>query len=146
MVSEEHFQDIKKAYTYPSHKLRNAIIAFISGGSIGLLGQGLYVFYVDVCKLSMDEANALMIMTIIAITVLLTAFGIFDKLAQFCGAGTFIPISGFANALVSSAMEGRSEGPIYGIGTNMFKLAGSVITYGISIAIIVALIRFWVGI
>ena len=141
----ENFKKIKQEYPLPSHKIRNAIFAFISGGCIGLFGQFLLFVYMDVMKLNLETSNALMIMTIIFIAFLLTGLGIFDKLAQYCGAGTFIPITGFANALVSCAMESRSEGPIFGVGSNMFKLAGSVITYGISTAIIVAIFRFWLG-
>ena len=142
-MSVENFKKVKEQYPFPSHKIRNACIAFISGGCIGVLGQLFLYMYLDVLKFNLETSNALMIMSIIGLTVICTCLGIFDKLAQYCGAGTFIPISGFANALVSSAMEGKSEGPIYGIGSNMFKLAGSVITYGISSAILVALIRFW---
>ena len=141
----ENFKRIKQEYPVPSHKIRNAIFAFISGGCIGLFGQFLLFIYMDVMKMNLETSNALMIMTIIFITFLLTGFGIFDKIAQFCGAGTFIPITGFSNALVSSAMESKSEGPIFGVGSNMFKLAGSVITYGISSAIVIAIIRFWLG-
>ena len=139
----ESFKKIKQEYTLPSHKVRNAIVAFVSGGCIGLFGQILLFVYLDVMHMSLEEANTLMIMTIIFCSFLLTGLGVFDKIAQYCGAGTFIPISGFANALVSSAMESKHEGPIYGVGSNMFKLAGSVITYGISSAILVALLRFW---
>ncbi|MDD6466699.1 MAG: SpoVA/SpoVAEb family sporulation membrane protein [Erysipelotrichaceae bacterium] len=145
-MSIYRFQQINKHQKQNAHKIRNSILAFVSGGIIGLVGQLLYVIYTDVLRLSMNDANGWMIITIIFITALLTGFGVFDKIAQFCGAGTFIPITGFANALVASAMEGRTEGPIYGIGANMFKLAGSVITYGISFAILIAIVRFWVGI
>lgn len=93
--------------------------------------------------MNLETSQTLMIMTMIGLAALLTGLGIFDKIGQICGAGTFIPITGFANAVVSSAMEGRSEGPIFGIGSNMFKLAGSVITYGITSAILVAFVRFW---
>ena len=68
--------------------------------------------------------------------------GIFDNLARVAGAGSFIPITGFSNALTSASIEGRSEGPIYGIGSNMFKLAGSVLVYGIVAAFLTNLIRY----
>ena len=92
----------------------------------------------------MEEKSALslVVVTIILATALATGFGVYDKLAQRCGAGLFIPISGFANALSAAALEGRSEGPIYGIGTNMFKLAGSVLTYGIASAFFFGALRF----
>ena len=85
-----------------------------------------------------------MVITVVFATALLTGLGIYDKLAQKCGASlNFIPISGFANSLTSCAMEGRSEESIYGIGSTMFKLAGSVLTYGIAAAYTLGLLR-WV--
>ena len=86
-----------------------------------------------------------MSLTIVGITSLLTALGLFDKIGQRAGAGTYIPISGFANALTSCAIEGRSEGLIFGIGSNMFKLAGSVIVYGISSAIIYSIFYYFLS-
>lgn len=145
-MSIYRFLNINQKHQLPAHKARNAGLAFVSGGVIGLFGQVLYEVYTTVFHLSMNDANGWMIITIIFITSLLTGFGVFDRMAQFCGAGTFLPITGFANALVSSAMEGRSEGPIFGIGSNMFKLAGSVITYGVSFALLIAILRMWVKI
>ena len=86
-----------------------------------------------------------MVMVIVFAAALLTGLGIYDKLAQICGAGLFIPISGFANSLTACAMEGRSEGPIYGIGSTMFKLAGSVLTYGIVAAYTLGIVRWAVS-
>ena len=85
-----------------------------------------------------------MLVTIIFVSALLTGLGLFDKLAQIFGAGTFVPISGFSNSLTSAALESKAEGLIYGIGSNMFKLAGSVITYGIVSAYILGIIRYFI--
>ena len=139
----EFFEKVKKQYPFPNHKIKNCSIAFISGGIIGGIGQGFLYLYLDIMKMNLETSQTLMIMTMIGLAALFTGLGVFDKIGQICGAGTFIPITGFANAVVSSAMEGRSEGPIFGIGSNMFKLAGSVITYGITSAILVALVRYW---
>ena len=124
-------------------KFKNAIVAFISGGIMALLAQSILELYKMWFDMDAKEATTPMIVTIILITVLLTGFGVYDKIAQVCGAGVFIPISGFANAVASEAIESKHEGPIYGIGSNMFKLAGSVITYGIVSAYIVGLFRFF---
>ena len=146
VMNVDAFKKIKEQYSFPNHNLKNIGIAFLSGGFIGMIGQGFLYVYLDVLKMNVETSQTLMIMTMIALAAILTGFGIFDKLGQICGAGTFIPITGFANALVSCAMEGRSEGPIFGVGSNMFKLAGSVIVYGVTSAVIVAFVRYWLQI
>lgn len=88
------------------------------------------------------DASSLTIITIIGITCLLTGLGVYDKLARYFGAGLFIPITGFANSMCSSALESKTEGLVYGIGSNMFKLSGSVIVYGIVATFIVGVIRY----
>lgn len=141
-MNKQRFNDIVKQTEDKKDKLGRALIAFISGGIVALIGQGIYDVYTGVFDIASKDALSLMLVTIIFITALLTGIGIFDKIAQKCGAGTFIPISGFANALTSSALESKSEGLIYGIGSNMFKLAGSVITYGIVSAYILGIVRY----
>lgn len=141
-MNDKMIQDISKKHMPPSHKVKRAITAFISGGLLAVIAQLLMMGYMNWFALEKDIASSVTIVTIIFVTALLTGIGIFDKIAQFCGAGVFIPISGFANALTSCAMEGRSEGPIYGIGSNMFKLAGSVLTYGIVSAFVFGMLRY----
>jgi len=127
-----------------TNKIKRLILAFIGGGIIALIGQGVYDLYYFVFNVSDKDSLSLMLVTIIFISALLTGLGVFDKIAQIFGAGTFVPISGFSNALTSSALESKAEGLIYGIGSNMFKLAGSVITYGIVSAYIFGLIRYFI--
>lgn len=141
-MNDKMIQDTSKKHMPPSKKGKRAFIAFVSGGFLAVLAQLLMMGYMTWFELEKDTATAVTIVTIIFVTALLTGLGIFDKIAQVCGAGAFIPISGFANALTSCAMEGRSEGPIYGIGSNMFKLAGSVLTYGIVSAFVFGMIRY----
>ena len=117
-------------------------MAFVGGGVIAFLGQGLYDLYYFVFNQSEKNSITLMLVSVIFISALLTGIGIFDKIAQYFGAGSFIPISGFSNALTSAALESKSEGLIYGIGSNMFKLAGSVITYGIVSAYLLGIIKY----
>ena len=145
-MNKQRFNDIVKKTENKKDKLGRAIIAFISGGIMAIIGQGFYDLYTLALKVEAKDAISLMLVSIIFITALLTGFGVFDKIAQKTGAGTFIPISGFANSLTSSALESKSEGLIYGVGSNMFKLAGSVITYGIVSAYILGIIRYIVHI
>ncbi len=140
------YQKMSKKHTLPPKRMRNCILAFISGGCVALLAQGAYELLVNVGQLSEKTSVSMIVIFIIALTSFCTGIGVYDKLAKHCGAGLFIPISGFANALTSSALESKHEGFIFGIGSNMFKLAGSVITYGIVAAYILGMIRYLVGV
>lgn len=125
-------------------KIRNKdlFIAFLYGGCIGLIGQIILNGYMYFFNLSFKEASTPMTITMIFIASLLTGFGIFDKIAGHAGAGTFIPITGFANSMTSSAMESKPEGLVAGIGSNMFRISGTVITYGVVSAYIMGVIRY----
>ena len=116
--------------------VKNAIYAFIIGGLIGVVGQTIIYLFNQVLGIDNQTSNSLMSLTVVGITSILTAFGLFDKLGQIAGAGTYIPITGFANSMTSSAIEGKSEGIILGIMSNMFKLAGTVIVAGVVSAFI----------
>ena len=142
-MSTQGYKEASKRTAPKKGTLGKALWAFVSGGAVGIIGQGLLTMYQQLLGLDAKAAAGPMVITVVFITALLTGLGIYDKLAQKCGAGLFIPISGFANSLTSCAMEGRSEGPIYGIGSTMFKLAGSVLTYGIATAYTLGLLR-WV--
>lgn len=126
------------------NKSKNAIRAFVSGGALAIVAQGIYDLFFLAFKVDSQNALTLTLVMIILVSAILTGVGVFDKLAQYMGAGSFIPISGFSNALTSAALESKSEGLIYGIGTNMFKLAGSVITYGIVSAYLLGIIKYFV--
>lgn len=141
-MDKKHLQDTAKKHAPAQKKGKNAFIAFVCGGIVGAIGQGLLMLYMNLFSMDQKEAMPIVIVTVILVTALATGFGVYDKLAQICGAGLFIPISGFANSLTSAALEGKSEGLIYGIGTNMFKLAGSVLTYGIAAAFFFGALRY----
>lgn len=141
-MDEKIIKDTANKHMPPSKKGKRAVIAFLSGGLLAVVAQLLMMGYMSWFQLEKETAVSVTIVTFIFLTAVLTGFGIFDKIAQVCGAGAFIPISGFANALTSCAMEGKSEGPIYGIGSNMFKLAGSVLTYGITAAFVFGMLRY----
>lgn len=116
--------------------LKNAIKAFVVGGIIGMIAEGLIDFFTKVLDINENISNSLMSMTIVVVTSILTGFGIFDKIGQFSGAGTYIPITGFSNSMTASALESKSEGLVLGIMSNMFKLAGAVIVAGVVSAFI----------
>lgn len=124
------------------HKIKNAFHAFLYGGVIGIIAQGVLEFFMNFYKINQEEATPMMIITLVLISCLLTGLGIYDKLAQKAGAGTFIPITGFANSMTSSALDSKSEGLVMGIGSNMFKLGGTVITYGIVSSALLGVIRY----
>ena len=121
---------------------KDLFVAFLYGGSIGAIGQIILDSYMYFFNLTFKEAATPMTITMIFIASLLTALGLFDKVAGHAGAGTFIPITGFANSMTSSAMESKAEGLVAGIGSNMFRLAGTVITYGVVSAYLIGVIRY----
>lgn len=121
--------------------LRNALLAFLSGGLICMLGQALIDFYRITMKVPAKEAANPATATMILIGALLTGFGVFDDLAKYAGAGMAVPVTGFANSVVSSALEFREEGLIYGVCAKMFTLAGAVITFGVMTAFVFGLIH-----
>ena len=139
---EQHYNQLADKVKPKSHLLKNSLCAFLIGGLIGMIGQFLLEFYMKVLNVGITGATAPMIITIVIVTCLLTGLGIFDKLAKFAGAGTFIPITGFANAMSSAALESKSEGLIQGIGSNIFKYGGCVITYGVVSSFIFGVIRY----
>lgn len=135
------YQDIVKKHTPKENRLYNGMIAFLSGGLVGVLGELLNNFYAYIFNIPTKEASTYMIVTLILISSLLTCFGFFDKWVNFCKAGLIIPITGFAHSMMSAALEYRKEGLVTGIGSNMFKLAGSVIIFGICSAYLFGFIR-----
>lgn len=122
-----------------SPKIRNLLAAFFVGGGICLLGQLLFSLYLF---LGMDKQTAGLLVTVsfIFLSAVLTTVGVFDRMARFAGAGTFLPVTGFANAVVSSAIDSKSEGYVMGVGAKMFAVAGPVIVYGIAAGAVVGLI------
>ncbi len=126
------------------HRLKNAIISFTIGGIIGMLGELLLELYSYYLNISSSDASIFMIITLIFLASLFTALGFFDKLVNFCRCGLIIPITGFAHSMTSSAIEFKREGYVTGLGANIFKLAGTVILYGIVSAYIFGIIRYFI--
>lgn len=110
---------------------KNCFNAFCIGGLICAIGQGLNDIYHIVCNFSKEDAGLLASCTLVLVAVVLTAFGVFDEIAKVAGAGTLVPITGFANAVVSPAIDSKSEGFVLGVGAKIFTVAGPVLLYGI---------------
>lgn len=123
----------------------NTVRAFLVGGCICLVGQFVQSAFMKYGHFSETDAGNPTVAVMILISVILTAFGVYDKFAQWAGAGSAVPVTGFANTMASAAMEHRSEGWITGVGGNMFKLAGPVIVYGVVSAFFIALIKYIVA-
>lgn len=142
-MEKSNYKKIVDRHKPKEDRLKNAIIAFIVGGLIGVIGQLLVEFYSSWLNIPTSDASTFMIVTLIFVSCLLTALGFFDKWVSFAKCGLIIPITGFAHSMMSSGMEYRKEGPIYGVGANIFKLAGSVILYGIVAAWFFGMIRYY---
>lgn len=133
MNKNENLKIFKKALDKNKVKrpiIKNILKSFLVGGLISLIAQGFLDLYSKVFDLDKDISTSLMSITLVFIASFLTGMGVFDKIGEFSGAGTFIPITGFSNSLTSAAMESKSEGLVLGIMSNMFKLAGAVIVSG----------------
>lgn len=134
--------DVHKA---PEDRVKNSIVVFFSGGVMGVLGEGFIEFLCCQFGMARNDAATVMIVTFIFLASLFTALGFFDKWVTKFRCGLLIPITGFAHSMTSSALDYKREGPIYGVGSNMFKLAGSVIIYGIVSAWFFGMIRYVIG-
>lgn len=136
------YQKLVKKHTPKENKIKNMFIAFVVGGSIGVVGELLLELYSYLFNIQTADAIPFMIITLIFLASLFTALGFFDNAVSFAKAGLIVPITGFAHAVTSSALEHKNEGLITGLGSNIFKLAGSVILYGVVAAYVFGIIRF----
>ncbi len=141
--NNNQYSEMVKKHSPPSPKLRDCAFAFLVGGFICTLGQLLLELYSKTLALDEERAKALVTVSLIFLSALLTALKIFNKIAKFAGAGTLVPITGFANAVVSPAIEFKAEGFVLGVGAKMFTIAGPVIVYG-TIASVVYGVVYWI--
>ena len=141
-VTKSEYSAIVKKHSPPSPKLKDFIWAYCVGGFICVIGQLLMEFY-KYLELEEKTVKMLVPVTLIFIAALLTGLKLFDKIAKRAGAGTLVPITGFANAVVSPAIEFKSEGFVLGVGAKMFTIAGPVIVYG-TVASVVYGIIYWI--
>lgn len=139
-MSDKYIEIVKKNYPR-GNKFKNALSVFLWGGIFGVLSEFLLRFYVIIFAISRSEASILVVLTLIITASFLTALGIFDKLVLKFKSALIIPITGFAHSITSAAMEYRKEGLVLGIGSNIFKMSGSVILYGVVSVYIFGIIR-----
>ena len=142
-AQQEYDKMVKKA-SPNSPIFTNCLKAFVSGGLICAGGQLLLNLFLD-RNFTENEAALCVSITLIGISAVLTALGLYEKLGKFCGAGTIVPITGFANSVVSPAIEFKKEGMVFGMAAKMYLVAGPVIVYGTLTSMLVGLIYFLIG-
>jgi len=140
-MTNEEYQEFIKKYTPKPPIIQNALMTFITGGILGVGSEVLLQIYQVLLNLPRKESGVLVTLTLIVISSILTALGIFDILVTKFKSALIIPITGFAHSMTSAALEYKTEGLVLGIGANIFKLAGTVILYGVVSVYIFGLIR-----
>lgn len=129
-MNKDTYRKYADAHAPRSPVGRNCAFAFLVGGGICTLGEGLRRLYLGPCGLGAEDAGTLTSVTLILCAVILTGLGVFDNVAKIAGAGTLVPITGFANSVVSPAIDSHSEGLILGVGAKIFTISGPVLLYG----------------
>ena len=140
-MEEQAYQQVVEQVNPKTPYFRNAAVAFFVGGIICVIGQAVLFFYIYFFNFTEKTAGNPTVATMIFFAMLLTGTGLYRKLGLFAGAGSAVPVTGFGNAVISAAIEARTEGFVLGVGGNMFKLAGAVILFGVVAAFFVALIK-----
>ena len=140
---QQQYSELVKQASPNSPIFMDCIRAFVSGGIICTIGQLLLNLYTAM-DISEKDAALWVSITLIGLSALLTALGIYEKLGKFCGAGTIVPITGFANSVVSPAIEFKKEGMVFGMAAKMFIVAGPVIVYGTLTSMLVGFIYYFV--
>lgn len=140
-MDKNRYKDLVNKNTPKEDRLNNGLIAFLIGGCMGVLGEFLLNVYAYFFHIPTKEASVFMIVTLIGIGCLLTCLGFFDRWVNFAKCGLIVPITGFAHSMQSAALEYKKEGLVTGIGANIFKLAGTVILFGVVSAYTFGLIR-----
>ena len=138
-MTNEEYSKLVKETVGKDNIIKNIIVSFFSGGLIGLLGQVITNFFNN--YFNINDSYLLTFIFFVVIGSLLTGIGVFDKILSICKCGLIVPSTGFANTMTSSAMDSNREGFVKGIGSNIFKLTGSIILYGVLFGIIFGYIR-----
>lgn len=138
--TQQQYQDFAHAREPQRPILNNCARAFIIGGLICTIGQGIQLFFMTYFNFDEKTAGDPTVAVLILISVLLTSLGLYDHIAQLGGAGSAVPVTGFANTIASASLDHKSEGYVLGVGGNMFKIAGPVIVFGVFSAFVVATI------
>lgn len=140
---QKEYEEYVKEVTPTTSLCKNMIWAFVIGGLICVLGQ----FIINVCidgGLSKEDATSVEVIILVGLSALITGLGIYPQIAKYGGAGTLVPITGFANSVASPAIEFKKEGHVFGIGCRIFSIAGPVILFGIFTSWVLGFI-YWVG-
>lgn len=140
-MQKEEYKNLVKKHMPKYNYFKSMSLSFLVGGLIGMIGQALVDFYSKVLSFTIKDAQTYMIVTLIFLASLFTALGFFDKLVEKVKCGIIVPITGFAHAMTSAALEYRKEGLVLGLGSNIFKITGSVILYGVVSAYVFGIIR-----
>lgn len=140
-VTQQQFDKMSKKASKSTNSVKNLVGAFLIGGAICTIGQALLNFYLSV-GMRQDQASTLTSVTLIFLSALLTGLNVYDNIARYGGAGTLVPITGFSNAIVSPALEFKSEGYVLGLGAKMFVIAGPVLVYGITASVLYGIIYY----
>lgn len=140
-MDKQDYKEYTKQREPKTKLLKNCIMAFIVGGLICDVGQFFFNLYMSM-GLSKDKVSAFTSITMVFLGAFLTGLDIYDWIGKYGGAGSIVPITGFANSIVSPAMEYKKEGLVFGVGAKMFTIAGPVLVYGISSSVVVGLIYY----
>ena len=144
-INEKEYKEFCKKHAKSSPLLKDVCMAFLIGGIICTIAEGLFELYLYL-GIEKETVKTLVPITLIFLSALTTGIGIYDDLAKIAGAGTLVPITGFANAVVSPAIDDKSEGMIMGVGAKMFTIAGPVIVYGVLSSVIYGVIYWLAGV
>lgn len=140
-MTNEEYSKLVKETVGKDNIIKNIIVSFFSGGLIGLLGQLITNYFNINLKFNINDSYLLTFIFFVIVGSVLTGVGVFDKVLSICKCGLIVPSTGFANTMTSSAMDSNKEGFVKGIGSNIFKLTGSIILYGVIFGIIFGFIR-----
>ena len=144
-LARQRYADLVRALTPKSKFAQGCLRAFWVGGLICALGQAIADLSHVILSLTTQASQTFASIALIFLTALLTGLGVFDRIARYAGAGTVVPITGFANAMVSPAMEFRPEGWVLGTGARLFTIAGPVLVYGVSASVLIGLLYALIG-
>lgn len=140
-MQQSDYEKLEDHFTPKVPIFKNVLKAFIIGGLFSVVGQVISLLYMMFFPFTEKTVGNPTVATMIFLAMLLTGFGLYQKIGQFAGAGSSVPVTGFGNAVISAAIEHKTEGVVLGVGGNLFKLAGSVVLFGVVSAFFVALVK-----
>lgn len=146
MLDKKEYQQLVEESAPKTKELKTLVFAFLTGGLICVIGQAFFDVYARfITSFDSTQISALTSVTMIFLGSLLTGFGVYDKIGYYAGAGSVLPITGFANSVVSPAMEYNKEGIVFGLMAKMFSIAGPVIVSGIGASVVIGVIYYIMG-